>query len=371
MLKRFVVVTAWCGVASAAAWGQSATTMDSGDLNGVNPEWLRMTRLNTAQQIELLSAAYELDEATVAALRAELHHRVVAQVGEERAYQREKLDYVRKAKKLPGRAVPPEERRAFLLRMKAWLEVMPLNERQVAGWLEQRMPPEVAARGRRRLEELWQLREGRKDARSNEIRERSGAKARNAEAQTDEVAVLTREGMPLPGGAKRATASTAEKVDPAQPLEPNKGIESFVRSMRLSPKVDTSLPRSVDGDDEGPQETTDPAERQAKVAPAPPLKDWDKHVAEVAREHAFSETQTARAVAILADMKSRAGQYRRSRARDLAEAELIADAKLRDERLQQLNSSIDAMFKELKARLESLPTAEQKEKAAGAVRAKG
>lgn len=359
MLKRVVAVTGWFAVVSSAAWGQSPTTAAPGDLDGVNPEWLKITRQNMDQQAELLAAAYELDETVVAALRAEMLHRLVAQVEEERAYQREKLDYVRMAMKLPGRAVPAEERRAFLLRMKAWLEAMPLNEQQVAGWLEQQMPAEVAARGRRRLEELWQRRDRQREAFVNDARQKSGARTRSLEGLKAETAALSEAGKPLPGGRKQAAAlaGEAKKTDLARPVAPNKAVAPVPDAPKAPTKIDTSRPRTIERGGDKPTSTTGPAE--------PPLDEWDKYVAEAARKYAFTDAQIAKARANLADMKNRANEYRRSHADDYAKADSIADAELRAERLQRLDGPIAAFFEELKARLASLPTLEQKQKAEG------
>jgi predicted AlkP superfamily phosphohydrolase/phosphomutase len=77
------------------------------------------------------------------------------------------------------------------------------------------------------------------------------------------------------------------------------------------------------------------------------------------------------AQSILRDLKRRANQYRLSRADEYARTQLMTNAKDRDERLKVLNRALDALFDELKQRLEALPTVEQRQKATTAEPAKG
>ncbi|HUN81423.1 MAG TPA: hypothetical protein VMV81_07930, partial [Phycisphaerae bacterium] len=100
------------------------------------------------------------------------------------------------------------------------------------------------------------------------------------------------------------------------------------------------------------------------VAPAPPLDDWDKYVISVTEKYHFEEAQITKAQSILRELKRRANQYRLSRADELARAELITDVRARESQMKSLNRPLDAMFDELKQRLESLPTMEQRQKAA-------
>ncbi len=101
----------------------------------------------------------------------------------------------------------------------------------------------------------------------------------------------------------------------------------------------------------------------APLAPAPPLDDWDKYVQTVAQKYKFDEAQMTNAQSILRELKKRANQYRLSRADDFARTQLNTNAKNREEHLKSLNRPLDALFDELKARLEALPTLEQKQKA--------
>ncbi len=363
-----------CGVMTGPAWGQApASGPAPGDLDGVNPRWLEPMERNIQEQISLLVAAYSLDERQEEYLRAEMQRRLVEQVPIERRYQKDKLTWAREAKRRiragAGRDGAEADRREFMLEMKQRLEEMPLNEKQVAAWVESQLSPEQAKAGRVRLEELWQRRKSHRDAFIVDSGMKSGAKARSVEALKAETAALSEAGKPLPGGRKQATAlaGEAKKTDLARPVEPNKAVAPVAEAPKALLKIDTTQPRSLERGGEKPAGTTKPAEPPKQLAPAPPLDEWDKHVAAVARKYGFTEVQITKARAILAEMKSRAGQYRLSRADAYAKADSTADPKDRSERLQRLNSTIDAFFEELKARLEALPTSEQKQRAKAGV----
>ncbi len=131
------------------------------------------------------------------------------------------------------------------------------------------------------------------------------------------------------------------------------------------PKIDpVGHPKGPEPKDASQKESRGAVKREP-LAPAPPLDEWDRYVASVAEKYEFTEAQLTKAQAILRDLRSRAYQYRLSRTHDYARAELIADAKTRTDTLKQLNEAVDAMFDELKARLEALPTLAQKQRAEG------
>jgi hypothetical protein len=343
----------------------------------------------------LLIAAYELGDAETAALREEMQRRLVEQVPVERSYQQEKLDHVRAAREGAGQSkVGGEERREFAKRMLARLDQMPLAEKRVAEWLEHRLPPDRASKGRRRLEELWQRREQKRSAWLSDDNQRAGAKTRSIETCQAEVASVTKEGNPLPAGLKHAMVVAAEtsKTHLVQPVEPSRGVGPPSGPAKASPRVDTSQARTGRGGDErtagskaGGQASSPPSSRPAAAdegkvganhqtkmtAPARPLDEWDRQVAEAAKKCAFTDGQVARARAMLADLKGRVEQYREARAEAFAQAEQIADAAARAEQMRLLDSPIGAMFEELKSRLESLPTPEQRQRAEAAMKAKG
>ncbi len=100
--------------------------------------------------------------------------------------------------------------------------------------------------------------------------------------------------------------------------------------------------------------------RSQPLQSAPPLDEWEKYVVTVSQHYGFDDEQNGRAQSILADLQSRARQYRLSRGPEFKQAEKINDRKAKTDRLNVLNFRIDQYFNELKMRLENLPTIEQK-----------
>ena len=99
-----------------------------------------------------------------------------------------------------------------------------------------------------------------------------------------------------------------------------------------------------------------------KLPPAPPLDKWDKFVDDRAATYGFSESQVTKSQAILRDLRRRAEHYRLSRSDDFATAARIEDRKKRTEAESQLNEPLDAMFSELKQRIDNLATIAQRAK---------
>jgi hypothetical protein len=97
--------------------------------------------------------------------------------------------------------------------------------------------------------------------------------------------------------------------------------------------------------------------------PAPPLDDWEKYVLTTADKYGFDDAQLTNARGILSDLRRRAYQYQASRAEAFARVELMTDAKAREAEKKALNRPLDALFAELKVRLDSLPTQAQRQKA--------
>ncbi len=103
-----------------------------------------------------------------------------------------------------------------------------------------------------------------------------------------------------------------------------------------------------------------PAEAKPRFSPAPPLDEWVEYVAKTSERYQFTDSQNARAQAILASLRERARQYRMGRLPEFEAAETIQSPELREDRLGSLNRPIDELFAELKMRLENLPTIAQK-----------
>jgi hypothetical protein len=357
----------------AAAAQQLPVDQPPGDLEGVNPTWVQNIQKQIEQQAELLKAAYELDPAMEKALRDELHRRMLEQVPIEREYQRQKMEYARKEKraKTGGGGIDPAERLAFMGQMKGQLRAMPLYEQQVADWVDKQLPPEKAALGRKRLEDLWQRRDAQRTAFMADSTREARAKGRWLQEKRAEEAPLSPQGKPLPNngpkGTDVATGIEKQAADQTQVVQPNQDVTLRAESPRPPPKVDTTKPRSEalsKAESRPPPTASAPAAAPSPpLPPAPPLDEWDKYVVSVAERYAFSDVQVTKARAILRDLRGRAHQYRLSHADDYAKAELLSEARLRGDRLKQLNAVMDALFAELKARLEGLPTMEQKQRA--------
>jgi hypothetical protein len=358
---------------------QTPVTSAPADLAGVNPAWVAPTQKNIDQQSEMLIAAFELDEAQAKAVTDELHRRMVAQVPIERQYQADKIKFIKDAKKRTGSrsGASPEERRAFMIEMKHRLEAMPLYEKRVADWVEQQLPPERAAAGRIRLEELWRLRDMRREAFFEDGQRRGAAKATMLSEKRKEIARVGQQGEPIPSGPKRtdSTATAEQQVDVGRFVQLNRGISQTPQIPKPLPKVSPFEPRFEPQAAE-PSQTSQPSETASErdedkpaaatqpPPPAPPLSAWDKYVINAAQKYSFTDAHVAKAREILANLQKRAEQYRQSRAGDYARARLLADPKDRAERMKQLDAAVDALDAELKARLDSLLTPEQRQKAA-------
>ncbi|MBX3394508.1 MAG: hypothetical protein KF841_03985 [Phycisphaerae bacterium] len=99
--------------------------------------------------------------------------------------------------------------------------------------------------------------------------------------------------------------------------------------------------------------------------PAPPLDKWEQYFMDVSKYYNFTPQQHEAGLRVLTHLRSRATQYRMSRAPQYDAVEKISDKSARDRQLGELNRPIDGMFGELKARLENLPTLQQKHDANG------
>ncbi|MFQ5424221.1 MAG: hypothetical protein ACE5F9_09610 [Phycisphaerae bacterium] len=100
-----------------------------------------------------------------------------------------------------------------------------------------------------------------------------------------------------------------------------------------------------------------PAARPAALGP------WEKYVHDFIPRHGLTPAQKAAALAILKELQTRAAQFRQANADRIAKARRIADAKVRQERLGDLNKPLDQLFEELQKRLDGLLTAAQRDTA--------
>ena len=106
------------------------------------------------------------------------------------------------------------------------------------------------------------------------------------------------------------------------------------------------------------------AKRAAETPPpaAAPMHPWEKYVREFIARYELSEAQATSAQAVLKDVMKRAAQIEATYAKQIAEAEQIKDRAARETRLKELNKPMDQLFDELKRRLDTLLTAQQRAK---------
>jgi hypothetical protein len=93
-----------------------------------------------------------------------------------------------------------------------------------------------------------------------------------------------------------------------------------------------------------------------------PVHPWEKLVKAFIADHKLSDAQANAALAILKDVRTRAEQMATANADRLAAAQRIPDRAERDKQIAEINQPVDQLVDELKQRLESLLTAEQRAK---------
>lgn len=104
------------------------------------------------------------------------------------------------------------------------------------------------------------------------------------------------------------------------------------------------------------------ASRQDAKATPRPLHPWEKYVREYVKIHAFTPAQQAAAMSILKELRARAARIERINAPKIVEAEALENTTMRTKRLADLQKPIDKLFEELKARLDGLLNASQRQK---------
>lgn len=184
------------------------------------------------------------------------------------------------------------------------------------------------------------------------VMELASAEHRKADAE------LSPAGNPMP---KAAFTSPAPSATPTPQMQ----------QPVAAPPPPVEKPRPVQRREPPPARVEAPASppqvaiEAPRLAPAPPIDEWDKHVDSVAQKYKFTADQKGRAQAILKDLRDRARQYRKSHASDFERLKRITDGVERSTEEKHLNQPLDELFAELKERLEVLPTREQREAAGG------
>ncbi|GJQ27062.1 MAG: hypothetical protein HBSAPP02_20940 [Phycisphaerae bacterium] len=365
-------------------------------------------------QAQALISAYSLDEGLAASLREELQKRIAAQIVFEQTEMAALIEQA-KSQLTPEGNVKGEV--DLFPKLQELNSRMPLNEVQVATWLETLVPEQAIPEGRQRWEELRTLRYQKqlvveeaighdsalKSDLSNGVAQSSKSLAPHddlplpndpvndryyAEIKVRDVSgeVIVAPGRkgspvndsPMPGELtkaerlRQAQIEAAERegrrkpgsaglVSPSHEMTGTPSHESIVVEQPPAPQVTVQVAPTTPAGRAAPAA---PAAKEVAFAQAPPLDDWDKYVQERAKQVGFDEAQMTRAQAVLKDMKRRANQYRMSRSDQFAVAALKTDAKAREAMMKELNKPIDAMFDELKQRIDSLMTLEQRQKAA-------
>jgi hypothetical protein len=343
-------------------FGQAVTDVPP-ELANENPDWLEARSAEIDGALRNLTAAYELDADVQQALRSELWIRA----GLRKQYeQNSKTEFARLQQLTKGASGSdsPQIQEA-LKSLQQMAQSNPLSEDAAVKWIEQRLPPTVVAAGRPRLKEIHQRQQQSAVVWEDDQQRMASRGAGLSRERQGKEALQTFGGQPLPAGEKADEAQAVDQmqmqqahITPVQPTPPP------AQPQKAAPATATHAPTGATARPVRPEQPSPTAKKTEPVyAPAPPLDDWDKYVTDVARKYNFDEAQKTNAMSILQDLRRRAGQYRMSRASQFANAETMKDQKLKSDTLKTLSRPIDALFDELKSRLESLPTVEQKQKA--------
>jgi hypothetical protein len=178
---------------------------------------------------------------------------------------------------------------------------------------------------------------------------------------------------PKPGEAVKLAEMKPQPAKPGEAVKPAEMKPQPAKTPGES-KVDPrpqAQPPPVAAAPQPPRPQPQPQAAVAQPQPPPkvaPLDEWDNYVILVSGKYRFTDAQVTKAQAILRDLRRRAYQYQVSRAADFSRVELITDAKVKQARLGELNRPLAAMFEELKQRLESLPTSQQRQQAEAGVK---
>ncbi|MCG8406679.1 MAG: hypothetical protein MI923_15900 [Phycisphaerales bacterium] len=100
------------------------------------------------------------------------------------------------------------------------------------------------------------------------------------------------------------------------------------------------------------------------TGPIKPLSEWEAYVRDFIRDYELTPTQSNAALSILRDIQSRAAQVEKRNKGKIAAAQKITDAKLRKQRLAELDEPMQQLFRELCRRLDRLLTGAQRSKGA-------
>ncbi len=344
MLRIILILIVMCCTTRVLAQDESILQED-------NSAVLARYSVEMAHQVELLTAAFGLDEDLIESLEEELRLRVLEEQRFNDRHHGELAELLERMKAAGGGDDSPEGR-AVTAKIEEIAATYPTNPRVVARWLENRLPPEVVHRGRPRLEELWGRDEQMRRAGEADLGRLAGTKKVRFGARRDRVAVLIPDsGKPIPVGhigaeARRAVAALAAATP--RFVRPTSSLRQRLGKRKSPPRLIPWNRVSSENEDQS---------RSGRVIlpPAQPLDDWDRCVIEMCDRHAFSEVKIVEARAVLGKMRERAEEDRLSRAGD-DQFGAVAESAYRGTTLGAVDEVIDGMFQELKLRLENLAT---------------
>lgn len=337
--RLLIAMICICGSSSIAGAQRKPSELPKG-VRDANPRWTSGWQAEIESQVTLLKNAYLLDDKAVADMREELQARMVLQRSFEETENAklDKLVAIMQSSEAAMAEGSPESEAAWE-QLNYIYQEMPLNETRVADWVEAKLPPERAAKGRAEMEKLWHRREQQNQTQETDSVRRVGRNAKYAQTRDQGSNSRTATNRPKPLQVQRDPSDRA--ATPAV-REPSKAL---VREQK--PKRQ-------------PEDMKAAVAGKTAAAKAPPLDDWDKKVDELAQRYQFTEAQQTKGQAILRDLRRRAEQYRLARADDFAAAARLEDPKARKDKERQLEEPLDALFQELQQRLENLATIEQR-----------
>lgn len=382
-MKKTCLIMVVVVVSLASLVGAQETSIPE-ELSHLDPAWVEEYLYQVDEYREMFAAAYDFDETMRWSFRQELIRRITEQF----YYERELMpDLTNAADADPA---------AFPQKMDEFINGMPFHYGKITEWVDQQVPAKVTEDGRVRLAELMHRQGQLKRVEEQDLERLAGARAKTIHNRKSRIAPVSSGAKPMPHGAKAEAAVEKERRKAARrfvhprggPADPSATWSpigsSPERKLKERGKARTRRKKQAEavgaaspgdkvskarkpgvaiGSGRKAKSRAGLAQPRVKATPAPPLDEWDRYVASVAEKYGFATDQVTKAQSILRDLRRRAYQYQMSRSGEFAHVELMADDKARKARLEGLKAPLDALFAELKVRLEGLPTLEQQQRA--------
>ncbi len=235
-------------------------------------------------------------------------------------------------------------------RLRALREESPLmNTDRVVGQIEQLLPPEQVQQGRERRQARIDEWEQRREAMRQRWQRRGGPQGASGDPSAADA-----------GEPTMQDESPGEGPDGTGP-----GGRRRWGDRRRSPEGEATgqadgTEIQVGGDAPG-------------AGAAPPLREdpigpWERYLRDFTRRYRLDAAQQATAWSVLREVQERRTAHEQSHARDYGEARTLEAGPRRQQRMDELNRPVVLMFEELKRRLATIPSAQQRA-AAGDLRA--